>query len=188
MCYPCSCIFISGTTLGHIGVLLKSRGGGNPMPTLSSIIRAFDIRNVGTCPTCMRISFAVMLSSWVLLACALFFTSAASIVVAVLSTALTVLWIAHIVARSAQSIRTWVIPENQSRRLAIRKAVMAVLGAAAMSAMSSKAYADSGCGGWAGNSGCAPLTGPWARCYRQRTDCSYYACRSCGNDCGDTVC
>jgi hypothetical protein len=36
------------------------------MITLPSIVKTFDVRDIGKCPTCMRISFLAMLLSWLL--------------------------------------------------------------------------------------------------------------------------
>lgn len=159
------------------------------MLLLSSIIRSFDLRNIGTCPTCIRISFLSMAVFWVFVFVAYLVNLHAELPLLVGSVVFTVLWLAHVFARGIRSIPTNQ-PESLSRRIAIRAFARAALGAVAVSValIPSRASADSGCGGWAGNSGCQPLSGPWARCYRQRTDCSYYACRSCGNDCGSNVC
>ncbi len=159
------------------------------MPILSSIIRSFDLRHIGTCPTCIRISFFLMAVSWLFVVVAYLADLNSELPIIGGSFVFTFLWLSHVFARGIRSIPTNQ-PENLSRRIAIQAFAKAALGAVAVSVtlIPSRARADSGCGGWAGSSGCDPLTGPWARCYRQRTDCSYYACRSCGNDCGNNVC
>jgi hypothetical protein len=151
----------------------------------SSVIRSFDLRHVGTCWRCMRISFVAMTVSWVLLCGALWLCPDAVIFASIGPISLTAVWLAHVVALSTRSARSE-LPENYSRRLAIRTAVMATAGAAVMSAMSSKAYADlSGCGGWGGGpeSGCRPCPN---NCYRQNDECGCTPCASCcqgGQEC-----
>lgn len=158
------------------------------MISLSAIIRMFDIRHVGTCPTCMRISFVTMFLSWICVIGTLAFADRATMLMSGVSVFLTLLWLTHVIRyaiRSTQSDQ----PQNQSRRLAIRLGT-AVLGGAAVSvAFPFQARADSACGGWGGNSGCDPCSQYGnARCMRQNSSCGCYYCRSCGSDCGQNVC
>jgi hypothetical protein len=156
------------------------------MITPSTIIRAFDLRHIGTCPTCIRVSFWVMILSWLIVAIALILDlKNAAPVISVVASALTLLWLAHIIMRAINSVRPDRL-DDPSRRLALGSfavtAAKAAIGAVVMSAAvfpSQLARADSGCGGWAGNSGCV-LCGD---CYRQTANCQCYPCRSCGNNC-----
>jgi len=152
----------------------------------SSVIRSFDLKHVGTCRKCMRISFGMMIVSWLLLGAALWVCPGAVIFAAVAPLGLTALWFAHVAARSARSVRSQ-LPTNHSRRLAMRTAVTAVAGAAVMSVVSGKVYADglSACGGWGGGpeSGCNPCP---SNCYRQNDECGCTPCGSCcqgGQEC-----
>jgi hypothetical protein len=152
----------------------------------SSVIRSFDLRHVGTCRKCMRISFLAMTMSWVLLFGGLWLCPNAAIVVSIGAVSLTAVWAAHVVARSMRSVRAE-LPKDYSRRLAIRTAVMAAAGATVVSVVSSRAYADgvSGCGGWGGGpeSGCSPCP---SNCYRQNDECGCVPCASCcqgGQEC-----
>lgn len=149
------------------------------MITLSSIIRSFDLRHIGTCPTCMRISFLAMILSWLLAYVAITVDSNATVLIGIATVSLTLLWLAHITTRVMRSIPSN-LPQDNSRRLAIRTLAKAAVGAALMSATFPwQAHADSGCGGWAGNSGCRSCNS----CQRQTADCRCYSCRSCGNNC-----
>jgi hypothetical protein len=152
-----------------------------------TIIRMFDLRHVGTCPTCMRISFLAMIFCWtvtlVVLAC-----DANAIPLTAMAIVLTLLWVAHIFRWAVLSTRTFQ-PQDNSRRLTLRFA-LALAGSAVISiAFPWEARADSGCGGWAGNSGCPPCSdyGNGA-CMRQNSSCGCYYCRSCGENCGNNVC
>lgn len=150
---------------------------------MSAIVRIFDIRQVGTCPTCMRISFLVMVFSWVNTAGVWLLSLNAASLVGAISILFTLLWMAHIVRRAVWSTRSY-RPQDQSRRLAIRFA-LALAGSAAISvALPRSARADSGCGGWGGNSGCPPCS-DYGRgeCMRQNSGCGCYYCHSCGADC-----
>ena len=151
-----------------------------------SVIRSFDLRHLGMCRRCMRISFAAMAVSWLLFGGALWLYPAAALFAAAAPVALTAVWIGHIVARSTRSVRSE-LPRNYSRRLAIRTAVMAVAAAAATSVASNKAHADglSPCGGWGGGpeSGCRRCPN---NCYRQNDECSCVRCATCcggGQEC-----
>jgi hypothetical protein len=161
-----------------------------PPMRLSTVVRSFDLRHVGTCWRCMRISFATLTVSWVLLFGALWLWPDVAIFASIGPIGLTAVWIAHVVAHSARAVRSEP-PENYSRRLAIRTAVMAVAGAAAVSVMSRKAHADglSPCGGFSGQgpeSGCRPCPN---NCYRQSAeDCSCFPCDSCCNRGGESGC
>jgi hypothetical protein len=152
----------------------------------SAVIRSFDLRHLGTCRRCMRISFVTMTVSWVLLCGALWLCPDAVILASVGPVGLTAVWVAHVVARSTRSVRSE-LPKNYSRRLAIRTAVMAAAGAAVVSVISSRAFADgmSACGGWGGGpeSGCSPCP---SNCYRQNDECGCAPCASCcqgGQEC-----
>jgi hypothetical protein len=154
---------------------------------LSSVLRSFDLRYVGTCRKCMRISFAAMTLSWVAFCAAVWVGPAASAAAAALCVALTALWIAHIAARSTRVVRSQ-LPTDYSRRLALHAAVTAIAGAAAVSVLSQRAFADgdmSACGGWNGGpeSGCKPCP---SNCYRQSAECGCVPCASCcqgGQEC-----
>jgi hypothetical protein len=152
------------------------------MKTLASVIQTFNLRHVGVCPTCVRISFRVMILSWVIVLNALALNLYAHpMMILVPSCGLTLLWSAHVITRALRSMPMQRLGDP-SRRLAIRAFVKAAAGAAVMSvaATSRQARADSGCGGWAGNSGCGGPVGP---CQRQTVDCRVYSCRSCGEGC-----
>ncbi len=158
------------------------------MVSLSAIIRAFDIRHVGSCPTCMRISFLTMFLSWVSVLCALALDLKATTLISAVSILLTLLWLTHVVRYAMRSTHSDQ-PQNKSRRLAIRLGTAAI-GAAAMSvAFPLQARADSACGGWGGGSNCPPCSDyGYGPCMRQNAGCGCYYCRSCGNNCGETVC
>ena len=150
----------------------------------ASILQTFDLRLVGTCPTCMRVSFFTMVTTWAaVLAASLYYVPAMPWLASVAGL-LTLLWLAHITARTKWNYQnsTRSKPVDRSRLLALRsvaKAAVALVGMSAM--MISPARADSSCGGWSGNSGCSACSG--GSCYRQRTDCSCYKDRGCGNSC-----
>jgi hypothetical protein len=134
----------------------------------------------------MRISFAAMAASWVLACAAFWLSPAAAIAASVVAFGLTSIWAAHITARSTRVVR-FELPENYSRRLAMRTALVALAGAALVSAGSSKARADgySACGGWGGGpeSGCKPCP---SNCYRQGEECGCVRCDTCcqgGGEC-----
>lgn len=149
------------------------------MLTLSSIARMFDVRLLGTCPTCMRISFLAMILSWAFVLGALLFDLNAQVLISVASIGLTLLWLAHIITRAKLSI-PHDRPENHSRRLAIRTIANAAVGAAVMTvAFPWQAHAISGCGGWSGSS----CPNKCTSCERQNADCECYTCRSCGSTC-----
>lgn len=146
-----------------------------------TVFNVFDPRKLGTCPTCMRISFYLMVVTLVAL---VFCTKDTPIWWFALSAAsiFTATWLLHVVARVSRNVAAD-LPQP-SRREALRSIGMTALksaGAAALisSAIPWQAKADSGCGGWAGNSGCTPC-GP---CQRQTSSCGCYSCRSCGNNC-----
>lgn len=166
--------------------LLWKRNGA--MIYIETAFRIFDIRHVGTCATCMRISFMTMLLSWVSVLASVAFDTKATMQVSAGSVFFTLLWLAHILRYAARSTPSY-DPQNKSRRLAIRFGVALISGAAISVAFPFQAHADSGCGGWAGNSGCEPCSNYGnARCMRQNASCGCYYCRSCGEDCGNNVC
>lgn len=156
---------------------------------VSDFIRILNFRNLGTCPKCIRIAFLVMVFSWLVVAIALSLHSkaTASVWIAVLASGFTILWLAHVATWAMRSHRLS-HPADPSRRLAMGALGRAVLGAAIMSSTAifpRQAQAYSGCGGWAGNSGCISV----GHCFRQDSDCRPIGpCRSCGDDCGDEVC
>jgi hypothetical protein len=153
----------------------------------SSMLGAFDLRRIGTCPKCMRVSFAFLLAGW----CAFFALSGLSDggmpwAILVIAVIFTLLWASHVVARayrdaSAQSAT------DAGRRVVFGTFARAIVGAALVSAAllpSQNARADSGCGGWAGGNGCSPCTS----CQRQTSGCSCYDCKSCGSNCSSGDC
>lgn len=156
---------------------------------ISTIWRSFDLKQVGMCPTCMRISFLAMSVSWVLAAGSIA-TDIPLLKVFTLftSSALTMLWFAHVFMRAERSSGLNQ-PEDRSRRVAIQAFARAVIGAAVMSTGAllpwQGAHADSGCGGWAGNSGCRNSCGS---CQRQDSNCNCHDCRSCGSNCDKGSC
>jgi hypothetical protein len=138
----------------------------------------------------MRISFVSMVLSWALLSMALTSDWNALLPIAVASGALTLVWLAHVTVRPIQSMLAD-RPHNDARRGALKTLAKGVLAATLVSAFPWQAYALSGCGGWAGNSGCRLCSNdrlPPHRCERQDNNCRCYWCRSCGNDCGNQVC
>jgi hypothetical protein len=141
-------------------------------------IRAFDFRYFGTCRTCMRISFRAMVLSWPLSVGVQIFNLPGRDVLSEVSVAFTLLWIAHVINRANRSLGSN-RPPIASRRAMLRTYLKGAVGAVAVSAFPSLVHADSGCGGWAGNSGCPPCTA----CQRQAVDCTCYDCRSCGENC-----
>jgi hypothetical protein len=95
-----------------------------------AIIRMLDIRHVGTCPRCMRISFLAMTSSWIFTLGLLALGFNATFLIAI-SIVLTLLWVAHVVRRTTRSTHSHQ-PQDNSRRLAFRLA-LALIGSAAIS-------------------------------------------------------
>jgi hypothetical protein len=158
------------------------------MAPLSAIIRMFDIRHVGTCPTCMRISFGAMILSWVFTFGVLTVDFATAAFLFGISVLLTLLWLAHIVRRAVQSVLSDQ-SQIESRRLALRFGVSLAGAAVTSIAFPGRSRADSACGGW--GSSCEPCTsqyGSRGNCMRQNSSCGCYYCRSCGNGCGNNVC
>lgn len=151
------------------------------MTKLFSVLRTFNLRQLGSCAFCMRVSFQAMAAAWAAAATAtvmdLDWVCYPSMIAAVL---LSALWLAHIVGRAVRSSIN--APEDNERRIAIRRILKAIGTAATISvAIPRNAHADSGCGGWAGNSGCSRGCSP---CARQRADCSCTGNdRSCGQNC-----
>lgn len=151
------------------------------MSFVRTVMHMTDMRYVGTCPTCMRISFLLMILSW---CCSLGLFSLGLYgmwLSFVASLVFSMLWLLHI-ARRALLFTRHNRPADASRRLAMRYA-LALAGAAAVSLASPwQAKADSGCGGWAGNSGCEPCYSQFPNngwCMRQTSDCGCYYCHSC---------
>lgn len=150
------------------------------MTKLFSVLRTFDMRQVGACSFCMRVSFQAMTIAWIAVAAALSFHLDWWLLPLILAALLSALWLAHIVGRAIRSSAD--IPDDRGRRAAIGGMLKAIGAAAAISvAFPRGAHADSGCGGWAGNSGCSSGCG---RCQRQRANCSCTGSdRSCGQGC-----
>lgn len=148
------------------------------MSQIYSLVRTFDVRLLGTCAKCARISFGVSAASWILLSLAALAGLHINMLFFLGSIVLTALWIGHILARAVRATP----PQFESRRAALTRFALAIGGAAVTSLLLSiPAHADSGCGGWAGNSGCDPC--PEGNCYRQRTDCSCWKDTGCGSHC-----
>lgn len=150
------------------------------MKIIKSVFGIFDTKKIGSCPTCMRMSFALMVISWLVL----FFTFEKNLdekpISLALSISLTILWLTHLLVRVKMVILANSDQlNNQERRVVIGSFAKAIVGAVLLSALPPKIYADSGCGGWAGNSGCLPCT----RCQRQDSNCNCYECQSCGDNC-----
>ena len=151
------------------------------MPTVSALLRTIDLRRVGTCQTCMRISFIMMLASWAISLAATSANLKVSQFICGISIVFTLLWLSHVFTRARRSIY-FDGNHDGTRRAALRTFGKAVLGAAVTSAsllMSEKARADSGCGGWSGGGGCSHGCG---RCQRQDSNCN---CSSNDRGCGD---
>jgi hypothetical protein len=157
------------------------------MQWIRAFFKAFDLRHVGECPTCMRFSFLFMVAAWITLAVATTIEGDSVVVAGGGVLLFSTLWLTHVATRAVRAAVPAKEPTSQvrSRRLALRTLAKAAVGAAALSAaMPWAAHADSGCGGWAGNSGCSRC----GSCQRQTADCRCYSCRSCGNNCGNTAC
>lgn len=168
---------------------IKNRLSREICTMLLTFIRSFDLRHVGRCPTCMRISFASMVLSWLIVFAAQSLDSSAVLPIALVSLGLTLVWLAHVTTRPIQSMLADV-PHSRTRRQALKALAKGVLAAAMVSAVPVNAYALSGCGGWTGNSGCRRCKdgSRVTRCERQDNDCTCYFCRSCGNGCGNRPC
>jgi hypothetical protein len=152
------------------------------MAAFIRIIRILNTSRLGTCPTCTRIAFLAATFSWSLPLIASIFGREGVLFILVAPVGLTLLWIAHVIMAARRSAHSN-LPENLSRRLAMWTFAKSIISAAAISALPIAARADSGCGGWAGNSGCSPCPDYMRHCYRQDSNCMCYACRSCGDDC-----
>lgn len=151
------------------------------MFNLAYVIRAFDLRRVGSCAKCIKISFILMLSLWVLVVSQFSFGSGMKVTVAG-AVIFSALWLSHVFGRAIRMTNNDV-HGIESRRRALRKFASAAAGAIVTSLAIAipSAYADSGCGGWAGNSGCPSGC---SSCQRQRSDCSCTGSdRSCGDGC-----
>lgn len=150
------------------------------MMKLLSVLRAFDLRQLGNCPFCMRVSFQAMAAAWITATTAIALHLDWWHLSMILAALLSAVWLAHIVGRAIRSSID--VPDDQGRRVAIGRMLKAIGAAAAISvAFPRSAHADSGCGGWAGNSGCPRGCLP---CQRQRSDCSCTGNdRSCGQTC-----
>jgi hypothetical protein len=153
------------------------------MIDLHAFVRIFDLSLLGGCPRCIRISGQTAALSWVGLAgiVAAGFEAICLYSSLVIACGLTALWFAHLIVRSVRNVRPDEVAMT-SRRRAIRAFVSTLIGTAAMSILPETALADSGCGGWAGNSGCPPCPYP-RNCHRQTPSCQCYPCSSCGSGC-----
>jgi uncharacterized membrane protein len=156
---------------------------------IRTVTHIFDVRYIGTCPTCMRISFCSMILSWCCLLgnfaldpSEMWLSLAASVV-------FTLLWLLHI-TRRALLVTYYDKPSDPSRRLALRFALSVAGAAATSAAFPGQARADSACGGWGPGSDCEPCSNYGrGECMKQNAGCGCYYCHSCGADCPqDNVC
>jgi len=103
------------------------------MKNAALFIRALlNFRNLGVCPLCMRMSFLAMASSWLLFFGAKTLNADATAVIATVSVAFTILWLAHIGARALRSLPPKEL-DFDARRGALRALGRAIVGAAAVS-------------------------------------------------------
>lgn len=103
------------------------------MKTASFLISFFSFRNLGACPLCMRISFSAMTLSWLIVFGAILIGADLSVTVfGALSSALTILWLGHVIARAMRSLPPKPV-ETDARRTAMRTFGRAMVGAAAVS-------------------------------------------------------
>lgn len=164
------------------------RGAIRENALMLALVKMFDMRNVGTCPKCIRLSFLTMLLVCAS-ACYLWtFGVIGTLAFFGISIPFMCLWMAHVIRRASLSFRLH-RQHDGSKRLALRLG-LALMGSVATSiAFPWDARADSACGGWGGNSGCDSCDRYGVgRCMRQNSACGCYYCRSCGSDCGDNVC
>lgn len=148
------------------------------MVTRSAFLRMFDLRHVGVCPTCIRTSFVATVLSWLLVLSTFLLQLHATTLIIIAASSFTLLWLAHIFTRAIRFPNQTEQPRDASKRRVFGTIAKAALAAAMMSAtvFPRTARADSGCGGWAGNSGCNPCVN---NCFRQDVNCNCYACHSC---------
>jgi membrane-bound metal-dependent hydrolase YbcI (DUF457 family) len=165
------------------------------MITLKTLVSILDLKKVGACPACMRISFVLMAISWLSLFLSFEYSLEPKLAFLVLASGLTVLWLIHVIRRIMIVIKTHPehYPINKERRTAIGNITKVALGAVLLSALPQRVFASSGCGGWAGNSGCG--TPPASigvfpiGCYRQENNCNWTGpCNSCGSNCSSNAC
>ena len=117
----------------------------NRMINLSTIIRSFDLRHVGTCPTCMRISFGSMITAWAVLLVGYSLSSSVFLSVTVAAIILTILWFAHIFAFSKRYVFSKK-EYNPKRRNLLKIFIKASIAGAALS-WSTAAFACTELGG-----------------------------------------
>jgi hypothetical protein len=84
------------------------------MATSSFVVKTFDLRHLGACPTCMRISFLAMIGSWLLLLVA-GPVSLSVYTIAGLAIFLTCLWLAHISFRALRTLSHMHVAFNGSQ-------------------------------------------------------------------------
>lgn len=156
------------------------------MSFVRTVIHMFDMRYIGTCPTCMRISFILMILLWCCLFAAFVLDLKGIWLVLAASAVFTPIWLVHIARRALLITKKQDDPSDASKRLALRLALAVVSAAGTSIAFPWQAKADSGCGGWAGNSGCEPCYSQFGQngwCMRQDGNCGCYYCHSCGANC-----
>lgn len=135
---------------------------------------------LGRCSICVSRALMAALASWICYGISYGFIQ---IVALYISSLLTMLWIAHILAysvRNAQEERADGSSINDRRKLFKLIKMTAVIAAA--SAIPSRAFAMGSCGS------CGQGVYSNVECYRDGYDGRCYRCRSCGSHCGDYVC
>jgi hypothetical protein len=140
-------------------------------------------KSMGHCKTCTSKSFIASAATWFL---SLFATGAAWPLTVALATALTVLWVTHLVIYAIKA--SAVVPKKGDAEILLgrRKILLfarALILAAAASAVPGNAFAMGSCGS------CGSVVSPphcWRANYDGTNRCS--KCRSCGADCGNYVC
>ena len=162
------------------------------MEQFKDLWKSFDLRHIGLCSICMRMSFKAALFAAVfwLATLALLAPAAIQLITGLLTAVLACLWLAHVARRAHLKLIEQDQPDMH-RRYALGRVLAVLAGAISVSvAFPRPAHALSGCGGWAGNSGCSRCAdGSYVTaCERQDEQCRCYFCRSCGNRCGNNVC
>ena len=152
------------------------------MRKVAAVLGLIDLRRVGACPRCMKASFCSAAIAWLgAVGLSLIGSDTWSIALVTFAVVLSSLWLAHVVARATR-ILSVSEPHDSNRRLTFKRTAKALTSAVVVSVAVGPwagALADSGCGGWAGNSGCLPCR----PCDRQRANCECYECASCGQNC-----
>lgn len=116
--------------------------------TVLFIASMLDLRNLGVCPLCMRLSFLGMILSWLLLLGTMTLDADATAMVGTASVVLTFFWLAHISTRAIRSLPPKQI-EIGARRVALRAFGRAIVGAATVSVVlfsTSKTAESAECG------------------------------------------